>query len=176
MCNLEQDLGKEKGALEIWGCFARLVALLGACSCGEHALGKGAKPSRYQKKQISPRNWGWEVSVPQAMALMAAGLAPSCVVLAPCWTQPLLSLSSSSSLPNLPTDVGFFSEPRAQKGWFMLSNRTLLLGVSGAGGLGRSQVNPHPPQDPKWEGSPHHQDLESPGFKIQPGIYLQQCR
>lgn len=170
-CNLERDLGKEKRALEVLECVACLVALFGACSCGECALGKGAKPSQYQKKADFPQKPGAGSLYPPGdgcdSSWACSLLHGPHAVLASAPAEPLPPF-----LAPKPATRWFFSEPKAHKRRFVLSDITLLLGASGVSGLGRSQVNPYPPQGPIWEGSPHCQDL---GFKIQPGVYLLQC-
>lgn len=162
-------MGKEKRALEVLGCAACLVALFGACSCGECALGKGAKPSQYQKKADFPQKPGAGSLYPPGdgcdSSWACSLLHGPHAVLASAPAEPLPPF-----LAPKPATRWFFSEPKAHKRRFVLSDITLLLGASGVSGLGRSQVNPHPPQGPKWKG------LENPGFKLQPGVYLLQCR
>lgn len=130
-CNLERDLGKEKRALEVLGCVARLVALLGACSCSECALGKGAKPSQYQKKADFPQKPGTESLCPPGDGCDSSW---ACSLLH--GPHAVLASVSAEPLPPFlapkPATRRFFSEPKMHKRRFVLSDITLLLGASGA--------------------------------------------
>lgn len=77
--------------------------------------------SSTNKKQISSRNEGQEISVPWATACTTAGLAPLGMVLLLCWPQPLVSpLGLAQQPPTLPCSptcqqMSFFRAHHAQR-------------------------------------------------------------